>query len=272
LLMTSAAVITVAISLTLVAGAFLVRQGVSNATVQWKDGVELSIFMQPDATEDQLDAVRRQLSTTPSIKKITYVSKPEAYEEFKRLFRNNPDLVETVTADRLPPSFRVVPEKAEQIETIGAPFRDRPGVFRVVYADQIKSLLNATRALQIGFLIIAILLLLSASALILNSIRMAIYARRREVAVMKLVGATNWFIRVPFMCEGLLQGVAGAICAFLVVVLGRNLAQNRVVGTIFEQMYVSATQVLGTGLFIVFIGAVVGAAGSALAVRRFLDV
>jgi cell division transport system permease protein len=274
LLMTSAAVLTVAVSLFLVGGALLLRQGVQNATLQWKGGVELSIFLKPDATPEQTDAVLRQLRAMPEVKRSRYVSHQEAYKEFKTLFAGQPDLVEAVEAKDLPPSYRVVPKAAEQVEVIGEPFKGRPGVLKVVYAEkQIRTLLRVTSTVRWVILLIAGVLLLSAAVLILNTIRMAIFARRREVAVMKLVGATNWFIRIPFMFEGMLQGLAGAAVAFGVVWVGRDVAQNAArKSQLFQQFYVSGSEVFGTGLFIVVVGAAIGAVGSAIAVSRFLDV
>jgi cell division transport system permease protein len=104
---------------------------------------------------------------------------------------------------------------------------------------------------------------------------MAIYARRREVAVMKLVGATNWFIRVPFMLEGLVQGLVGGAVAFFLLSLGRGLIQRTVQSyklQLIDQLVVSGKEVVGTGIFLLLMGATVGAIGSAVAVRRFLDV
>ena len=130
-----------------------------------------------------------------------------------------------------------------------------------------------TKWAQRFILAIALILLLSASVLILNTIRMAIYSRRREVAVMKLVGATNWFIRVPFMFEGLVQGLFGAAVAFGFVVLGRNLLLDAIRNNeLFKQFYVSSSEVLGTGVLMILVGVIVGAVGSAVAVNRFLDV
>jgi cell division transport system permease protein len=274
LLMTSAAVLTVAVSLALVGGALLLREGVQNATVQWKGGVELSVFLKPEVTREQVDAVEQSLRSSPDVKRVSFVSKPEAYQEFKTLFANSPDMVETVTPDNLPPSFRVVPRSAEKVKMIGEPFKDDAGVYKVSYAEeQVNTLLKVTRALQILILVVASVLLLSAAVLILNTIRMAIFARRREVAVMKLVGATNWFIRVPFMFKGMVQGLFGAGVAFLVVYLGRNVVQNAVRNNdLFHQFYVSGGEVVSTGMFIVLVGGVVGAIGSAVAVSRFLDV
>ncbi len=274
LLMTAAAVLTVAVSLSLVGGALLLKQGVSKASLQWRGGVELSVFMLPEATPEQNEAVERELSQMPEVKKFSFVNQEEAFTEFKEMFANSPDLVESVEAKDLPPSYRVVPKRAEFVDVVGGRFEKRPGVKEVVFArDVVDTLLKVTRALQIGIVSVAGVLLLSAVLLILNTIQMAIFARRREVAVMKLVGATNWFIRIPFMLEGMVQGIVGATAAFGVVALVRNLLAGAVgANTLGNQLLPPASDVIGTGLFVLFAGAAIGAVGSAFAVRRFLDV
>ena len=274
LLMTAAAVLTVAVSLSLVGGALLLKQGVSKASLQWRGGVELSVFMLPDATEDQKSAVEKTLAEMPEVKTFDFVDQAAAFDEFKEMFANSPDLVESVEAKDLPPSFRVVPKRAEFVDVVGSRFEKRPGVKEVVFArDVVDTLLKVTRALQIGIVSVAGVLLLSAVLLILNTIQMAIFARRREVAVMKLVGATNWFIRIPFMLEGMVQGIVGATAAFGVVALVRNLLAGAVgANTLGNQLLPPASDVIGTGLFVLFAGAAIGAVGSAFAVRRFLDV
>ena len=274
LLMTAAAVLTVAVSLSLVGGALLLKQGVSKASLQWRGGVELSVFMLPEATPEQNEAVERELSQMPEVKRFTFVDQQAAYAEFKEMFANSPDLVESVEPKDLPPSYRVVPKRAEFVDVVGGRFEKRPGVKEVVFArDVVETLLKVTRALQIGIVTVAGVLLLSAVLLILNTIQMAIFARRREVAVMKLVGATNWFIRVPFMLEGMVQGIVGASAAFAVVALVRNLLAGAVgQNTLGNQLLPPAGDVVGTGLFVLFAGAAIGAIGSAFAVRRFLDV
>jgi cell division transport system permease protein len=190
------------------------------------------------------------------------------------MFANSPDLVGSVEPKDLPPSYRVVPKRAEFVDVVGGRFEKRPGVKEVVFArDVVDTLLKVTRALQIGIVSVAGVLLLSAVLLILNTIQMAIFARRREVAVMKLVGATNWFIRIPFMLEGMVQGIVGATAAFAVVALVRNLLAGAVgANTLGNQLLPPAGDVVGTGLFVLFAGAAIGAVGSAFAVRRFLDV
>jgi cell division transport system permease protein len=276
--MASAALLTVAVSLTLVGGALLVKRGVDRATVQWKGNVELSIFMKPEAAAPESEAVDRQLKAMPEVKRYRYVSKPEAFDEFRQIFANEPDVRDSLTVDQVPPSYRVVPKQAEQTKLIGARFEDTAGVFRVSYArEEVDALVSVTNFLQIMLWAVAIVLLAAASLLILNTIRMAIFARRREVAVMKLVGATNWFIRVPFMLEGLIQGLMGALLAYGIVWIGRDLIQSRITGArndiqLFKQFLVTSSDVAGTGILLLIVGVLVGTVGSAFAVSRFLDV
>ena len=278
LLLTLASMLTVAVSLSLVGSALLLRQGVDNATIQWKDGIEFSVYMNPEATEDQLASIRRELerSRGVDVERFVFVDQEAAYDEFKTLFGNSPDMVENITPEVLPPSFRVVPtvDDSAAIKAMADRFTGRPGVREVALAlDTVDTILRVGRAFQFGILVLAVALLFSAALLIFNTIRMAIYARRREIEVMKLVGATNWFIRVPFMLEGLVQGLAGAGVSFLAIWVLQTGAQDAVRQVpLFSDFIVSASQTTNTGLLLVLLGAVLGAVSAGVAVTRFLDV
>jgi len=275
-LMTTGAILCVAVSLTIVGIALVLKQGVSRATIQWRNGVDMNIFMQPTAPPQQTAAISTQLQGEigTDIKRFTYCDQACAYAEFKVMFANTPDFTTSVTQQDLPPSFRVVPEHPELVEQIGDRFDNQAGVQDVEYAKQaIQGLLTVTHYAQVSFLTLAAILLVLAILLIVNTIRMAIFSRRREVAVMKLVGATNWFIRIPFMAEGMVQGVAGAGIAFVFVYILRNVVFDLVSkNTIFNNLIASTHDVIGTGIAILFVGAVVGGGGSLAAVSRFLDV
>jgi cell division transport system permease protein len=276
LVMTVAAILTMAVSLFLVGAALIMRQATNKAAVQWKGGVELSIFLQPDVTANQRDAVNHQLQNLPAVKKVRYVDKPAAYAEFKEMFANTPDLVNSLSESDMPPSYRVVPNRAEDVQAIGDRFKSQPGVKEVVYAKEvISSLLKDFKTKRNVALGIAFGVFLGAIALIVNTIQLAIFARRREVAVMKLVGATNWFIRVPFMLEGLIEGLLGGIVAFGLAYLFRDtiasfVSNSPLVGG--NSLYVTGPEAFSTGFVVLLLGCVVGALGSAFAVRRFLSV
>src|SRR5712692_9014453 len=126
--MSSAAILCVAVSLALVGMALLLKQGVSNATVQWRNGVDLSIYMNVDASPSQTQAVATELSSMPDVKHFFYVDQTHAYAEFKKMMGGTPEFVESVKATDLPPSYRVAPRHPELIGQIGDRFRNREGV------------------------------------------------------------------------------------------------------------------------------------------------
>jgi cell division transport system permease protein len=280
LLMTAAALITVMISLALAGAALLFRSAVDNATTQFKGGFEVTVFMKNDATKEQIDAIGRELRSNPQIdqttKKPRFVDKAESFAEVKRFFRNDPETLAVFTSeDQVPTQWRFKPKDAEQIETIGNRFVKRQGVSKVAFAKSVKLILGVAKKMQLVILGVAFVLLFSAVILILNTIRMAIFARRREVAVMKLVGATNGFIRLPFMVEGMLQGLVGGLLAFGFVAAGTAWAQSAIRNgsvPLLRQMSVASSEILQTGFLMLIVGALVGAIGSAIAVSRFLDV
>src|SRR4051812_18965547 len=131
LVMTIGAILTGAVSLALMGGVLLSRQAVNKQTAQWKGGVELSIFMKPDASDTQIDAVRSQLDGLPGVKKVNYVDHAAAFEEMKGLFAEEPQVIETLKPEDAPPSFRVVPTKPELVDAIGDRFAQQPGVYKV---------------------------------------------------------------------------------------------------------------------------------------------
>lgn len=277
--LTIASLLTVAVSLALVGAALLLRQGVDNATTRWQGGIEFIVFLQPDVSQEQADAVGRELSDNPDVSDVKFVDKQQAYEEFKLLFRNSPELVDTVTPDILPASWRVVPRNTDPnvIEAIGKQFEKKAGVMSVVFAkDTVESVMKVTRLMQIGILGAAVVLLIAAGLLIVNTIRTAMLSRRREIEVMKLVGASNWFIRVPFMLEGLIQGLLGAAGACVAVIVLNNLVESRVTEgqslAILQNFSVSSSEVTGTLLFLLLVGVLVGTIGSGVAVSSYLDV
>jgi cell division transport system permease protein len=277
--LTAASMVTVAVSLSLVGSALLLRQGVQNATARWEGGIEFIIFVNPEADPAQEEAIRDALDSSPAVADWVYVNKQEAYEEFVELFSRMPEMVEAVSPEILPPSFRVVPidPDADAIRALGTQFENRPGVYRVVFAfEAVQTLQQLSRLMSFAILFVAGFLLLASGLLILNTIRMAMFARRREIEVMKLVGATNWFIRIPFMLEGLIQGIVGAAIAVGSVVVLNNFFESWLQNTdsfqVLQGFVVSGSELLGTSLFIFGVGMLVGAIGSGVAVSRFLDV
>ncbi len=175
----------------------------------------------------------------------------------------------------LPESFRVAPTKAELTEVLHLKYKDQPDVDTVITAQQqIKSLLTATRWIRIAFITMAVVLLASSLFLIVNTIRLATFARRREIEVMKLVGASNWFVRVPFMAEGFVQGAIGAGFAFGLVWVLKIIISNLLGDhpqNLISTFRVTSADALGIGFLVLAIGAAIGVIGSIVGLRRFLE-
>ena len=270
--LTLAAILTVGISLSLVGTSLLVREGADRATAQFQEGVEFIVFMNADHTPDQDAAIRQVLDTSPAISRYAYIDKLAAYEEFQVLFVDKPDLIASVTPDVMPPSYRIVPSDPD-----AANVSTQPGVREVATAtDAIRQIEDfSTRVSQV-LLVAAVVLVAVSAMLILNTVFTAIGARREEIEVMKLVGATNWFVRIPFMLEGMIHGLIGAGLAIpsLFVVENEVLSffQESDVVPLFRGFAVPDGFVWNTSLWLLLLGGVIGMLGSAIAVTRYLDV
>ena len=227
-MMTVAGVITVAVSLCVLGGSLLLTRLVDHGTQRWQNGVEFIIFMDPKAPSTQTTAVQSQLKRDHEVRSFKYLSHQDAYNDFKRLQGSQgAELVDTITPADLPESFLVAPVKASLAKQVSVQYRNLPGVQSIDTADKaVKDLLTTSKWIRFGFLAIFLALLFASLFLIVNTIRLATYARRREIEVMKLVGASNWFVRVPFMLEGMVQGVAGAAIG-AVAVLGAPTGAHR---------------------------------------------
>jgi cell division transport system permease protein len=272
LLMTLAGILTVTVSLMLFGGILLFQTWVDHGTQRWKHGVEFEVFMVINPTEDQTDAVADELDNDPRVREYFFLSKEEAYEEFQRLFPDQPDLVEATSADALPPSFRVAPEQVEDTDDLTDKYETLAGVDQVRTPDEaVRDLIEVTGFLRLGFIILSLVLLASALFLIVNTIRLATFARRREIEVMKLVGASNWFVRIPFMAEGLIQGGVGAgLAVGGVFVVQRIFASIENREGFFEGFYVTTSNAGRVGILVLILGAVIGVIGSSIGLRRFL--
>jgi cell division transport system permease protein len=273
LLMTVAAISTVAISLLLLGGVQILGMTVNKMTNDWEAKVEVSAFFLKDATDNEIEQLGTELSQMDEVKDLTFVSQEQAYEEFRRDW---PDLVGPLPRDALPASYRIKLHDADDAEEVAARIVGAPGIEDVDFGGTvIKKLLQVNSLLRTITLVMSVILMVAAAALIANTIRLAIYARREEIGIMKLVGATNWFIRIPFMMEGLFAALVGAIVS-IAIVLGANwLLFSRVGNALpFLQnvLEFSGSELVSVTIVLVGVGALVGLAGSGMALRRFLEV
>ena len=276
-LMTIAAVLTVAVSLSLVGAALLLKQGAAKAEVEWQRGTQVTVWMVPTAGPHEIAAVGTQLKSLSFVTGCVFRDHQQDWNEAHQLLGTIWKEGGTTPA-QTPTSWRCTPVHPEDANAVIKKFSGQPGVTSVrAPLAQIHSEQKVITILQWVFIVVALVLLISAAVLILNTIRMAIFARRREVSVMKLVGATNWFIRIPFMSEGMFQGLVGsALAAGLVYALHVVLNDLGNPGTsptsLLSQMRMSGWEVFATDAVVIVVGVCIGTLGSAIAIRRFLDV
>ena len=275
-LMTIAAVLTVAVSLSLVGAALLLRQGSANATGTLERGTQVTVWMEPNANAQEISAVGTELSQLNYVTQpCVYWNKARNFTEARRLLPS--DVFQATTQAEMPTSYWCTPVALSDAAQVVHTFSGTAGVLSVTEPQQTihneETVINVSKWVCLA---IAIVLIISAAVLILNTIRMAIFARRREVSVMKLVGATNWFIRIPFMSEGLLQGLIGSLLAAVVVyfvyLFINHEGSGKTTSNIFTAMHMSGSDVLLTNAVVVIVGMAIGSIGSAIAIRRFLDV
>jgi cell division transport system permease protein len=237
-----------------------------------------------EATTTEMNSVHNKLIAIPQVKSVRFISKEAA---LKLEQKQHPQFTENLPGNPLPNEFEVIPKQGEDVDAIARQLNPLPAGVEGICppAPGTKAAKSATgqscnrithkvlsvaRYLWIVVLIAFIVLLVSSTLLVANTIRLSIFARRREIEVMKLVGATNWFVRGPFMIEGLLAGLGGAVGALILLALGRTIFLGHVV-------HVGHTDVhawpFGVHVLIVLTaGLLLGAAGSGLTIRRFLQV
>ena len=217
LTLTLAAVVTSAIALLLVGTTFLIQRAFENLLVQWRCDVAMIVFVRSDASVEQVALIDSTLRAAPSVidvDKLRYLDKPESYAEAQRIFVGDPVTLSLLTPETIPTQFKVVPltQDTNLVRSFADQYRTLPGVEAVALAeDEFEVISTLSSFVRTVTLIMSLVLLVVAIGLIWNTIRTAMFARRREIEVMKLVGATNWFIRVPLMLEGLLQGLIGGV-------------------------------------------------------------
>ena len=277
---------TLAAALTVLIGMFLVGLliGLGTWARSWsehqKSQLDINVYLcttttcGADVTTAQKNAIRMKLQNDPRIgpEGVEYISKEEALQEMKK---TAPDMVSGLVNNPLPDAFKIKPRHGDDVVAIATSLNKAPpaGVEKINYGKKTaKRILRVAHIFEVLSALAIVILLIAATILIGNTIRLSIFARRREIEVMKLVGATNWFVRGPFMLEGVLTGLAGSLAAVILLFLGREIAVPQILGHIQDDPEVRAMAFAWTAAILVLGGLAIGALGSGLTLRRFLRV
>lgn len=274
-LMTIASISTVALSL-LVLGMFLTMVlNVNNLAHQLESQVQVTVYMQDTATPDQLKQVDKVLKSTEGIVKVKPVTKQQALQEFKSRLGDQQKLLDALGQDNpFPASFEIQVDAPERIPGLVPQLQQLPGVETAKFGQEVVThLFQLTRVLRIGGVLLIALLAVATLFIISNTIRITVFARRREVNIMKYVGATDWFIRWPFLLEGMLMGLIGAAIADLALYQGYNAILARIYATLAFFPMLPTWPTMGyLCAVLVIVGTLIGALGSSISLRKFLDV
>ena len=269
---------TLAATVTVLIGMFLLGLFIALGTwvVSWSNHVKselmVKVYFDDTAGARQWNKTANFVLADGRVKKVNLVSKQKALEIMAKKY---PDLTKDLAYNPLPNTLEVTPNKAEDTGAIAQTITRRhlAGVDKIKYGQKTAHrILSVAKVIESIFLIAVVVLLGASTLLIANTIRLSIFSRRREIEVMKLVGATNWFVRGPFMLEGLLCGLMGSLAAVILLVIGKEIALPAILGQVDSGSDAQALDFSLTALILLATGLLLGAAGSGLTIRRFLRV
>lgn len=275
-----AALVTVMIT-TIVLGVFIpVTEATTGAANEVRGRIFVDVFLKDGTTDEQISVLKRKITNDDRVKTVTYVSKEEARESLNEDLKKAAALLDE---NPLPASLRVVPKDPDDVEAITASLKVKNDEGKTVYVnaqidevrdgeDDTEKILSVTGGIKYAMWALAILLMLAATALVANTIRLSLYARRREIEVMRLVGATAWFIRWPFVIEGLVVGFFGGLLAVLLL----GLAKATIIDPLADSyaLFAAPDTISFTLLVVVLLLAsmAISAVGSGITLRRFLKI
>lgn len=278
------AITTVAITLFIVGFFIIIVFDIQGILSSIKNQVEIAVYLKDNVSGELKTYLENEIKGWDEISQVNFVSKDQALEKFKKENEGS-EILKEIQGNPLPASFELELKSPEKVEQVALRFMDKDGNFiegvdEVIYGQNyVQKLFSITAIVgTIAFLIIVVLLL-AAIVLIFNTIRLAIHARRKEIEVMKLVGATNWFVRLPFLFEGFFEGFIGSVISVVLLYFLSNYLLIRVEKAIVDTMHIKDLAILGNNNIILYIyagliilGGLLGIFSSGFALKRYISV
>jgi len=272
--MSLAAVSTVAISLIVLGGFVILALNLNTLIRQIESKVEITVYLKDGISSIDVQNLQDKIIVWPEVADVTYVSKEEALNRLRRDLKDQPEMLEAISGNPLPASFEIKLKNPRTADKVAGKLKGEVAIDEIKYGQDIaKKLFAVTTVIRWIGLVFIILLCFASLVLIANTIRLAIFARRKEIGIMKLVGATNWFIRWPFIFEGIFEGLIGSALAVTVLYLA-NVFFLMKAEELIPFLPLSFSQILFIKLMfgLALAGSTIGAIGSMIALRRFLKV
>ncbi|GAA4236047.1 permease-like cell division protein FtsX [Actinomadura meridiana] len=282
--MTISLILTVAIAMALFGTGLLLREQVRASKSFWYDKIEVSIFLcastssndacqKQDITDQQRQTLKAQLEKMPQVSKVDYESKQQAYTRFKNNFSGAPGFVESTREGDIPDSFRVKLKNPEQYKAVAQAMLGQPGVDTVINEQEIlKRFFRILNGLQVAALTIALIQVIAAVMLVGNTVRLSAFNRRRETGIMRLVGASNTYIQMPFILEGAIAGLIGGLFASILLVFSKKLLVDRLAGDVQLVSQLGWSVVVLVIIVSICFGVLLCAVASFLTLRRYLKI
>ena len=272
--MTLASVTVVVLTLLILGSFIAINLNIVEITEDIKAQVEVIAYLEDDA---ETETIRQQILDLPGIQRLSYVSKEQALDRMREQLGDG--ITEALDGrNPLPASFEIRAVNPEQIPQLADIIHQMPGIESVDYGQQVVDrLFQFTRILQMFGLGIIAALALMALFLIANTIKLTVYARRKQISIMKFVGATDWFIRWPFIFEGVFLGLLGALTAYLILFFGYSFLYVQTSTWMYQNFLsvaMATPEQVGMELLktLFALGTGIGAIGSGISVRKFLKV
>lgn len=265
---------TISIAVLILGGFILLLVNVEGWIKNWGGSITMSVYLEENLSKGEVARIKNALSSREEMEIYRYISKEEALRELERALGPQAQLISGLTKNPLPASFEIVVKEAQKDpELIKKELESIPGVVEVQYSEAwIKRFKGVMRMVRIGGVIVGILLCLGILFIVTNTIKLAIYSRKEEIEIMKLVGATDWFVKAPFLIEGLIQGIAGGLLAllglfiyYLVIESNKGIFLSLI---LMEMVFLPYSYVVA----IVALSGFLGLLGSFLALGRFFEV
>lgn len=273
-MMSLASVGTVMATLLILGIYFIVMMNINSMVKGVEAGVEIKVFLADDITNNQMSAIETEAKSLPGVTGVTYESKEQAMENFKEQLGENAGLVEDIDPEKVMPSSYIIKMEGPQyVENVVQNLKSMAGVDVIRDAQPIMNkLMEITGFVRTLGISLMIILLIVSIFLISNTIKMAVMSRKREIGIMKYIGATDWFIRWPFVIEGMILGLIGAIVAGILLGYGYIVACDEVsksmIFVLMEPVDIVPYMLAMFGV----VGIVIGSLGSMLSMRKFLHV
>ncbi|SHG53744.1 cell division protein FtsX [Thermosyntropha lipolytica DSM 11003] len=271
-LLTLATVSTVCICVLILGVALLLTVNAGNFMKHLESDVEIVAFVDKSLTPSQVKAIGKELTAIPGIDKVKFVSREEGLKKLQQKMGME-KLEETIGENPLPDTYEIKASDPREVPHLARKIEKIEGIYKVKYGQGVvEKLFQVTRWIRIVSMAVIILLALGAVFLIATTIRLAIYSRRKEIYLMKLIGATDWFIRWPFFIEGFILGTLGALVAVAILALAYNSLISNMQTVFFLPLVAKAEVVNRIYLGLIGVGSLLGIVGTYISVNRFLKV